>query len=244
MEDKHRERIHQWLAGPDPSLNHVQAREKLEATTSSWFIRGDEFVKWKSTPNSTLWLSGIPGCGKTILASTIIEDVLEDCRPDLNVGTMPSRRAVVYFYFDFNDSEKRSQKNMIRTSIKQLSQQLPYTSAPLESLFSSCTNGNRQPTVSDLQNTLVKMIEEFDQVFLILDALDECNDLDKLMESIQKIAGSDLKMLHVLATSRMEGEIKDGFSKLTDEQTIRIESDVIDPDIRAYIYTRLQADSK
>ncbi|KAJ8108074.1 hypothetical protein ONZ43_g6538 [Nemania bipapillata] len=242
--DEHREKIHQWLAAPDPSSNHVDALGKRRATTGSWFVGSSKFDDWKTSPNSFLWLSGIPGCGKTVLTSVTIEAVLEHCH--LSVGMMPNPPpicAVVFFYFDFSQGQKRNHENMIRSLIKQLSQQLQYTSESLESLFSTCTNGNRQPTTEALQNCLKQMIEEFDQVFIILDALDECEDREDLIDSINEIIGWSLQTLHFLATSRMEGEIADGLN-VTEEQKLHIQSDLIEEDIRAYIHARLQMDKK
>lgn len=134
---------------------------------------------------------------------------------------------------------------MIRSLIKQLSEQLPYTSEALESIFSSCTNGNRTPTTKALRTCLGQLIGEFNHVFVILDALDECADQDELMDSLQEIVTQDLQMLHVLATSRKEKEIEDGFeSILTEDQKVYIQSNLINEDIRAYIYARLQSDKK
>ncbi|KAI0112386.1 hypothetical protein GGR51DRAFT_546978 [Nemania sp. FL0031] len=242
--DEHREKVHEWLAAPDPSSNHVDALGKRRATTGSWFIGSTKFDDWKNDPNSFLWLSGIPGCGKTVLTSVIIEAVLEHCR--LSVGTAPNPPptcAVVFFYFDFSQGQKRNHERMIRSLIRQLSQQLQYTSEPLESLFSTCTNGNRQPSIEALQNCLRQMIEEFNQVFLILDALDECEEREDLIDSINEITGWGLQTLHILTTSRMEGDIIDGLN-VTEEQKLHIQSDLIEEDIRAYIYARLQMDKK
>jgi Cdc6-like AAA superfamily ATPase len=134
---------------------------------------------------------------------------------------------------------------MIRSLIKQLSEQLPYTSEALESIFSSCTNGNRTPTTKALRTCLGQLIGEFNHVFVILDALDECADQDELMDSLQEIVTRDLQMLHVLATSRKEKEIEDGFEPiLTEDQKVYIQSNLINEDIRAYIYARLQTDKK
>jgi hypothetical protein len=87
------------------------------------------------------------------------------------------------------------------------------------------------------------MIKEFNQVFIILDALDECKDREELVESIYEIIGWGLQMLHILATSRKEKEIEDGFD-LTDEQKINIQGDLIESDIRAYIYAMFQTNKK
>jgi hypothetical protein len=131
---------------------------------------------------------------------------------------------------------------MIRSLINQLSEQNSHTSEALDSLFSSCTNGNRPPTTEALRTCLGPIIAEFDRVFIILDALEECA---KLMDSIQEIVGWDLEMLHVLATSQKKKEIEDVLDPtLTDEQKVYIQSGLIEGDIRAYIYARLQTDRK
>lgn len=51
-----------------------------------------------------MWLYGKAGCGKTVLASTIIEEILA-CPSDAV--------AVAYFYFDFNNAEKQNSDKMI-----------------------------------------------------------------------------------------------------------------------------------
>ena len=57
--DELRQKIHLWLAAPDPSSNHNDACRKRQATTGEWFINGEEFRQWKSGLNSFIWLHGI-----------------------------------------------------------------------------------------------------------------------------------------------------------------------------------------
>ncbi|KAF8542732.1 hypothetical protein BDD12DRAFT_875826 [Trichophaea hybrida] len=179
--DDQREKIYNWLSAPDPSLNQNQARKRRYSKTGTWFIESEWFVNWKANPDSLLWLHGIPGCGKTILASTIIEDVIQHCSLGRN-SSLP----VAYFYFDFNDSEKQKYEKMIRSLITQLSKQSVRTRA-LESLFSSY-QGSRQPTADALLETLRHIVQEFDESFIILDTLDECEERQGLLEDIEEIA--------------------------------------------------------
>jgi hypothetical protein len=178
----------------------------------------------------------------------IIEEVRTHCELNLAIGAAPNSPptwAVAYFYFDFSSQGKQNQETMIRSLIKQLSEQNSHTSEALDSLFSSCTNGNRPPTTEALRTCLGLIIAEFDRVFIILDALDECANKDELMDSIQEIVGWDLEMLHVPATSQKKKEIEDVLDPtLTDEQKVYIQSGLIEGDIRAYIYARLQTDRK
>jgi NACHT domain len=234
--DNHYEKIHRWLSAPDPSSNHNEARKEWRATTGEWFIGSRQFTDWKSKPDSFLWLHGIPGCGKTVLCSTIIEDVLQHthCNPAV---------ALVYFYFDFNDIGKQRYENMIRSLITQLSTQGPSRSEALETLFSSCMNGIRQPTSSALLTTLQKMIQETDETFIILDALDECEERSRLLGIIEEMAGWGFKKSHVLVTSRREKDIEEVFEPLlNDKQMICCQSTLINSDIRIYVHERLQTD--
>jgi hypothetical protein len=112
--DDLRETIYRWLSAPDPSVNHNEACNRRHTDTGTWFVSSQTFDNWKRYPNSFLWLHGIPGCGKTILSSTIIQNLL-----DIRILQFPV--AVVYFYFSFSDVEKQSYEKMIRSFIMQLS---------------------------------------------------------------------------------------------------------------------------
>jgi hypothetical protein len=65
--DKRIDRVIEWYSVVNPSSNHLAASEKHEPTTGTWFLECAEFLAWQNTPNSFLWLYGIPGCGKTVL---------------------------------------------------------------------------------------------------------------------------------------------------------------------------------
>jgi hypothetical protein len=59
LADGRRQKLHQWLSPPDPSLNHNAACKKRQPTTGEWFLTSDHFEEWKMSPNSFLWLHGI-----------------------------------------------------------------------------------------------------------------------------------------------------------------------------------------
>ncbi|KAI7978765.1 hypothetical protein EIK77_006985 [Talaromyces pinophilus] len=98
LDIEHRQaKIKQWLAPPDPSMNHKNAMQQCYEGSGRWFIRNEQFINWKTQRNSFLWLYGIPGCGKTILSSTIIE----------YLASTPSS-PLLSFYFVFNDTSKQT----------------------------------------------------------------------------------------------------------------------------------------
>ena len=81
----------------------------------------------------------------------------------------------------------------------------------LVDLYACCGNGHQEPTLDDLENTLQGILDGFSSTFIILDALDECAEREKLFNWIQTLTlRKDLNLgLHLMTTSRPEQEIED-----------------------------------
>ncbi|KAL9100692.1 MAG: hypothetical protein Q9163_003956 [Psora crenata] len=236
--DQSDEKIRQWLAAPDPSSSYNKALKQRQPGTGTWLLKSDEFGAWKTTSASFLWLHGIPGCGKTILSSTIIQAVLDYC------NTRPAL-AVMYFYFEFTNIEKQGHEKMIRSLTAQLASQCSVTPSALELLHSSCRNGERQPTLDQLLDTLHKLVKSFEKSYLILDALDECSDREALLDDIEEFAGWEDVDLHILSISRRENDIEDRIRPLAGRRgRVPIQGAHVNDDILAYVHERLQNDPR
>ena len=121
----------------------------------------------------------------------------------------------VYFFFDFNDEQKRDPKMMVRSLLRQLlqSNKIP---ASLDDLFTLCESGQRPPPVDALQEVLRSIIQELPEVYVVLDALDECAQHEELMQTLKAIAGWKLQNLHLLVTSRREHAIESTLEEFVD----------------------------
>lgn len=161
-------------------MNYNKALKERFAETGTWFTESLVASSWKKASGSFLWLYGIPGCGKTVLSSTIIEAIFHHCSNN-------SSLAVLYFYFDFNDAEKQRPESMLRSLIIQLSLQCISVPQALESLYTTCTNGLRQPAYDSLLATLHQMIGVFQESYLVIDALDASSDRNMLLANIEEI---------------------------------------------------------
>jgi hypothetical protein len=229
-------KIRQWLSAPDPSTNYQKALKLRQADTGGWFLKGREYTRWKTEATLPLWLYGIPGCGKTILCSAVLHNVLEYCQQG-------PERVAAYFFFDFKDVEKQHPGKMLCSLIWQLSQHSDKIPASLDDLFSSCESGKRQPSVDALQEVLRLMIQEFPQAYVVLDALDECAQRTELIEMLETIAGWRFQNLHLLVTSRRERDIESTLEEIVDDQSrICLQSALIDKDIQLYVRDRLATD--
>lgn len=62
-----REILH-WFGPVNPALKHQEFREEYQKGSGYWIFDTPEYLTWMNTQNSGLWIYGIPGAGKTILA--------------------------------------------------------------------------------------------------------------------------------------------------------------------------------
>jgi hypothetical protein len=83
---------------------------------------------------------------------------------------------VAYFYFDFSDQDKQKHKKMLQSLVAQLFAQSPYTPDVLRSVFSKCLRGLHQPSTKELLEIMKGFVELSDETFILLDALDECEE--------------------------------------------------------------------
>lgn len=230
--DRQNDEILRWLSAPDESIDRSDALQRRLNNTGTWFTGKRVYNDWKTIPGSFIWLHGIPGCGKTILTSTVVEDIREYCGPKQN-------SAVAYFYFKANDNSKSSHTSMLRSMVKQLFEQSSSGSEALKRLHSAVRH--KQPTAHQLLSTLKEMINGFDETFFILDALDECDERYDLLEDLELMCQWKIHHLHILATSREEEDIKNSLEPLCiNNGSIPVTAEFVKGDIGALIRDRLQ----
>ncbi|KAJ5160773.1 uncharacterized protein N7482_007777 [Penicillium canariense] len=183
--------------------------------TCQWALQSPEYLRWwKSRCNDLLWVSADPGCGKSVLAKSIIDDHLQD-----------SNSGITTCYFFFKDNAEQDHLAIALCSIlHQLFIQQP--SLLQHALPSWEKNGEK----------IRQDIEELWQIFLtaslaggsckiicILDALDECREVDqhRLIEKLshfhsQRQSSAGNTWLKFFVTSRPYNDIQLGFRAITD----------------------------
>jgi hypothetical protein len=217
----------QWLTKVDPLSNHMAAHSRHEPGTGEWFLLSNDYSRWM-LPGRTLWLHGIPGAGKTVLCSTIIESIKTRCS---------SRKPCVYYYFDFSNPMKQNVANLLYSFLAQLSTTNLYPE--IRNLYESCGRGTQDATVNQLCDTLISVVRQIDQAYVIIDALDECSELNLLLDVVQRLHERD--RVNLMLTSRRKPEIESVLIGLMD-YTVSIEDKVVDADINLHIQRCLRTD--
>ncbi|KAF9009653.1 hypothetical protein BDQ17DRAFT_1348524 [Cyathus striatus] len=198
QETKEREEICKWLNAPDPSPNFNSARKKRCKGTGEWLLEREGYKTWKTKPNRPFILFGTRMSAPFIF-STVIEDIASHCRRE------GSKSAYVYFIFDGRSSRDEFQHDKF---IRSLVMQLIYPSLPppVKKLYEDCKP--YQPSTKNLEETFLKMTTCFDNVFIIVDALDECSEWPYLFKWIKSLSHHRRGKLHLFATSRPQSDLE------------------------------------
>jgi hypothetical protein len=182
--------------------------------------------------NRFLWLHGIPGAGKTVLASFIVEDIKTRF-----VGDASNDIGRAYYYCYFGRSQDETQ-HFLRWVINQLCRQSGYIPSKIREYSYHAV----QPGTPDLVAALRAVAQRFRRVYIIIDALDESKSADYpiLLSMLTEIAAID--KISLLATSRRVFEIE---NVLKDASIgISLSNPLVDEDIRVYTQSQLHSDRK
>jgi len=194
------------LGSIDPHESHRTNLKLRHFGTGHWFTSGDEFNHWLMTPKSRrLWLYGIPGAGKTILCSSVIEIALARSNRDI---------AVAFFYCDYKDTTTQDPSNILGSLAKQIAKQDEQSFEMLRKLQQSKTRDGL-PCVhydpEELRVLIVSMASNYDHTMIVVDGLDECGRNTRVVVDLLASLNTDLENCNIktLFLSRQEQDIQE-----------------------------------
>jgi hypothetical protein len=167
-----------------------------------------------------------------VSSSAIIANISLYCNSSPSLATS-------YFYFEHSKNIRTP--SVLRALIKQLSLQCASTPDTLAKLFSDNNDGERYPSPEELKSTVKSIISCFDEVYIIIDALDECPDRHEFLELLEEFHGWDSDKIHLLATSRTEQDIHKTMSRLG-SYDVPMDENFVDGDIRVFVCRSLDRD--
>ncbi|KAF2811526.1 ankyrin [Mytilinidion resinicola] len=212
-------------ASPQPNLEtSVKLRQPM---TGLWLTGSPSFTTWLETPGSKLWLSGIPGAGKTVLAGAVIQDALTRSYSQPEVG-------VAFFFCDYKDSTTWDIVKILGAIASQLSRQNDDAYSKLQAYYDQlhpARHLEKSLDTEDLRAKITEMSEHFKQILVVVDGLDECGDnTDLVVETLSELANYTPNMSMALL-SRHEVNIEEWLREDFDHIPIAAKSD----DIRLYV---------
>lgn len=155
----------------DPEKQLTETLRKKSANTATWIWEHKTFVNWKDSPNhETLWLTGDPGSGKTVMSASIIEKLRDDFK-----GAGSKKPLVLHFFFDGKATDKKDHLNVMRGLLYQILASKPSYATDVANRTS---DGFPTSTLEKCTKIIHPLIKNIPEIFFILDAVDECEVLD------------------------------------------------------------------
>ncbi|EAQ83576.1 hypothetical protein CHGG_09980 [Chaetomium globosum CBS 148.51] len=228
--DEESQRIILWVSTLPYRPRHVDVLETAQPGTGTWFLNHPTFKRWvNGTSAATLWCPGIPGAGKTILASLIIDNLEREHSSSDTLCT--------YVYCNYAKRQDQTAVALLSSLLQQVLQHSTAGTLPaaVESLYRLHKKHGTRPTLAQVTDTLRALTAKFSVFRVVVDALDECaesdNDALRFISAVRSL-GSSVK---VLCTSRFSTTFEryfDGAEKL--------EISAHSEDIRIYLDSQIQ----
>jgi Cdc6-like AAA superfamily ATPase len=229
-DDQDCQAIIDWLTPVNYALQQRDFIARRQEGTGEWLLMSNEFQQWLAQNNQTLFCPGIPGAGKTIISSIVIDHLHKTFGNDPSIG-------IAYLYCNFRQQHEQKSTDLIVNILKQLVQKQPFIPDVVKTLHSHHKPVGTRPSPDEILSTLHYVTAFYSRTFIIIDALDECQvSHEGRGKFLQEIFNLQAKIgVNVFATSRFIKEIENKF-----DGSIRLEIHARDADVRMYLDRKLQ----
>ncbi|KAF8418413.1 hypothetical protein EV426DRAFT_577591 [Tirmania nivea] len=208
LEDQERNNILAWLSAVEYPNHHSSAEEGRVPGTGQWLLKHETFLEWVGANGSScLWLKGNAGAGKTMLASLIVQTLMD------RLNTAPTNsEALAYFYCNRDDPQRAKPEIVMSTLVQQLASLRPGEQLQKvvvdEYKFSKRATGRPiSLTLSNSNNLARALCNIYPQTWIVVDALDECDTRQTLIRGLLNLARDCTSLVKIFFTSRLDSDI-------------------------------------
>ncbi|KAJ7283608.1 hypothetical protein C8J57DRAFT_739671 [Mycena rebaudengoi] len=164
--DAEHEKIIDWLSPANFFLQQETIFGRRQVGTGEWLLEDNRFKRWKTGSGGILWGRGAPGAGKTVLASIVVDHLIES-HADGNVG-------VACIYLNHKEIHAQTTSNLLAGVWRQLVLGEPIASTSLvRKLFQKHFEKRTKPELAQIHEVVRLAIAKWSRVYIVVDALDE-----------------------------------------------------------------------
>ncbi|KAF5697455.1 hypothetical protein FMUND_15405 [Fusarium mundagurra] len=188
-----------WLAPVDFASQQNDFIRERGAGTGQWFLDSPEFQAWLQADKQTLFCPGIPGAGKTILSSIVVDELMTRFGNDKTIG-------IAYVYCSFQRQDKQKAEDVLASLLKQLAEGQSALPESVKSLHDKHKGKRTRLSLDEVSTALCSVVALYSRTFVIIDALDEAlfEDRDKFLAALSNLQQGGQAHLNILTTSRPE----------------------------------------
>ena len=141
----------------------------------------------------------------------------------------------VAYVFCVHNSGNQTASNYLGSSLRQLAMQSAAILEDIKSCHRHHTRYETRPSLNEIARLLRSQVEKFDEVFIVIDALDECPEQDQIRKFFLAELRALVPKVSLMVTSRDMPSIENMF-----KHDIRLEIRAQDQDIRAFIKSQIE----
>ncbi|KAJ7318937.1 hypothetical protein DFH08DRAFT_1086305 [Mycena albidolilacea] len=223
-----RTQIIEWLSPINFFLRHADISRARQAGTGGWLLADPLFKKWESGSGRTLWCRGIPGAGKTVLVSKVVDYLGANCKNN-NIG-------VACIYLNHKEADEQTPSKLLAGLWRQLVLDKDI-GTPAKKLYQAHSEKHTSPSLDEVVHVLRSSFGEFSKVYIIVDAIDEYPEAHRRI-LLQRLAAMG-PTFNLMITSRPH---------LTPDASLlnlrALEIRANDDDVRKYIDAQIQTSSR
>ena len=161
-------------------------------------------------------------------SSLVVDHLFREQRQHKNSLDM----GIAVVYLKYNDPEQ-TLNTILGSLLQQLAQSQQALPTSLRHLYEGYSDPNNPPTLEDISKATQTIIGAYEEVFFVIDALDECSDEIRwgLMDKLRDFGST----IHLLVTSRFQHSIDEEL-----EDFARLEIKANRTDIELFIDQQIQ----
>ncbi|KAK2612508.1 hypothetical protein QQS21_001446 [Conoideocrella luteorostrata] len=217
-----------WLSSVVYGHTHSDTIERRQAGTGEWLFQTDQVQKWLLLKGQTLLCHGIPGAGKTVIMSSMIEHLKNQFGPK-------SGAAVVYIYCSHQSQHQQKLGDILAVILRQMIQAHGTVHEIVREVYEQHYQNNSRPSTDNLVKLLQNVSNQMSRVFILIDALDECRPVWEVRDLLQTLFSFQAKTeASIFVTSRQIPAILDLFNN-----SLKLEIRAKEQDVSTYLNARL-----
>jgi Cdc6-like AAA superfamily ATPase len=231
---EYRQVILNWLTEIDYAPRQSKIVSRRQKGSGQWLLNSDIFKNWVNQSKQTLFCPGIPGAGKTVITSIVVEHLLTEFQNDINIG-------IAYIYCNYTSQQEQKLVDSLKSLLKQLVQKQPSMPESITSLYERHRDDRTSPSLDEISRVLYSVAANYSRVFIIIDALDECQVSDgNRSRLLSEIFSLQVKTeVNFFATSRFIPEIMRCF-----QGSMMLEIRASNEDVLEYVYKRISQSTR
>ncbi|KAF2655868.1 hypothetical protein K491DRAFT_598030 [Lophiostoma macrostomum CBS 122681] len=232
-----RQDVYRWLEHTDPSSLHHRACQLYEPGTGNWLLRAPTWSSWIDLKHRCLWVHRIPGAGKTVLMSHLIEHLKSHTR-NATISKPESTIAYAYYYCYFAHRQDEADP-FLRSILNQLCRRSDQITDKTYVMYKI----GGKPSTSDLPDALGEVLQAFDIVYVAIDAVDESNPREQLLQLFGRLL-TELRFakIQLLVSSREYSDIERAMRAIS--TAISMANPYAEEDIRCHVRSLMQRNAR